>query len=331
MSSFSCPVVKLEGIQKHPNADSLSVVKLFGDVPVILRTVDFKEGDLAVYVPIDAVVPTDNPRFSFLGKHNRIKAARLRGVFSMGLLVAPDPDMVVGQDVAERLGIVKYEEVETPTMGGENERDPGFIPHYTDIENIRKYKDVIPDGTIVQISEKLHGANARFGFKDGRLYCGSHHNWKKRDENNLWWKVAIKYDLENKLSKFPNYGFFGEVFGSVQDLKYGHKNGEYSLKFFDVFDSVNGRYLDAGEAFTTIQAAGLEHVPILYSGPYSYEKVVELSNGNTTLLPDINHSHMREGVVVKPIRETWDDKVGRVCLKMISENYLLRKAGTELH
>jgi len=38
---------------------------------------------------------------------------------------------------------------------------------------------------------------------------------------------------------------------------------------------------------------------------------------------------MREGVVVTAARERQDDILGRVILKSVSEDYLLRKGGTE--
>jgi hypothetical protein len=39
--------------------------------------------------------------------------------------------------------------------------------------------------------------------------------------------------------------------------------------------------------------------------------------------------HIREGVVVTPVVEREDMRLGRVALKSVSEKYLLRKGGTE--
>jgi len=50
--------------------------------------------------------------------------------------------------------------------------------------------------------------------------------------------------------------------------------------------------------------------------------------------PDLRErpaGHMREGVVVRPLHERNDPDVGRVILKSISPDYLLRNGGTELH
>jgi hypothetical protein len=66
-------------------------------------------------------------------------------------------------------------------------------------------------------------------------------------------------------------------------------------------------------------------VPILYAGPYTPEKVLELAAGQSTL----DNGTIREGVVVKPAQGRWNHACGRVILKMISEAYHLRKNGTE--
>ncbi len=124
MTEFRVEVVRVGELVKHPNADSLSITQVHGGYPVIVRTEDWKTGDLGVYVPVDAMVPTDHYLFSFLGKHNRIKAKRLRGVFSMGLLVPAPLGAKEGQDCAEFLGITQYQ---PPT--DKEERIPGHAIH----------------------------------------------------------------------------------------------------------------------------------------------------------------------------------------------------------
>lgn len=165
MSEWSVNVVQIDKISKHPNADTLSIVHVWG-YPVIIRTGDFQEGDKAVYVPVDSIVPDDEP-FKFLAGKNRIKAKKLRGIFSMGLLVKlPDNSWEVGKDVAETMGIKKYEEVEDAIqMGGDTEyyHNKQYIRHY-DIEGFRKYGEIFQAGEEVIVTEKIHGCNARFVY-----------------------------------------------------------------------------------------------------------------------------------------------------------------------
>jgi hypothetical protein len=52
------------------------------------------------------------------------------------------------------------------------------------------------------------------------------------------------------------------------------------------------------------------------------EKIKELADGETTLG---NSDHIREGVVVKPVNERIDPKIGRAVLKYIGTEYELSK------
>lgn len=326
MSTFKVEVVELPEFQKHPNADRLFITKIF-DYPVIFNVDNgYKQGDLVAYVPVDAVVPM-TPEWAFLGdstRSHRIKAKKLRGIFSMGMLTPAPAGSRPGDDVAEKLGIIKYESPEPESLGGENEKDPGFIPTYTDIENYRRYPHVIEKGEEVVLSEKLHGCNGRFCYhsQTNRFWAGSRTCIKKEDPKNLWWRAAFKHDLPTKLATFPNLVFYGEVYGQVQDLRYGAAQNDLFLRFFDVFDIESGRYLDYDDAMDKIKRADLEPAPILYRGPWSTD-LLDLCEGKSELA-----DHTREGFVVKPTKERWSDQVGRTILKMIGQGYLLRKGKT---
>ncbi len=328
MSEFRVPVVKIDKIGKHPNADRLEITTVEG-CPCIFQTGQFKTGDSAVYIPVDAVVTQgisglEFLKYTTLGKC-RIKALRLRGIFSMGVLLSADPTWEPGQDVAAILGITKFEEAEDLGMNTENESDPGFMPVY-DMENFRKYGGHFSEGEIVSVTEKIHGCNSRMTFRDGRLWVGSHRQVKRPDDTNLWWDVAKRYDLEAKLSTVPGIVLYGETYGAVQDLKYGTKPGERLFRAFDAFDSTDGKWLSAEPFFALCQKLDIPTVPVLYFGPFTDAKVRELAAGKSTLA-----DHMREGVVIRPVVERYVEHFGRLILKLISEEYLLRKNGTERH
>jgi RNA ligase (TIGR02306 family) len=332
MSEFHCPVIRLGEIVKHENADTLGVTNVFA-YPSIVRLGDFKPGDLAAYIPVDAIVPTTDPHFSFLeanphtknGQH-RIKAMRLRGIFSMGLLIHADQDWAEGEDVTERLKITKYEPPQPLITGGDNETDPGFLPVYTDVEGLRRWPDIIAANTDVILTEKLHGANGRFLWKDGRLWVGSHLNIKKEDSNSVWWRAANQYGLADKLSTVPDIALYGEVFGSVQDLHYGcdRKKGEIRLAFFDALDTKTREYLNWPEFKAMLEKLGLPMVPIIHEGPWDQTQVGAWSNGKS-LMPGADN--VREGFVMRPITEAWDPRIQRTILKMLGEDYLTRKEG----
>ena len=337
MSEFHVIVVELGKIGKHPNADTLSITQVMGGYPCIIRTGEFQPGDKAVYVPVDSLVPLKDPRFTFLSdradkEYQRVKAKKLRGIFSMGLLTKADPSWEVGQNVQEALGILKWEpEIDKISTNGECEKDWGFMPRYTDIEGLRKYKKLLQPGEEVVLTEKIHGANFRATFNGYQnpaipsdvplqLWVGSHNTIKRMDPNNLWWKAAIAADLSNKLSKLIGpVVLYGEVYGQVQDLKYGAKPGEVFLRFFDALDSKTNRYLDYYDFRKLMEDLDLDVAPPLYIGPWS-EDLIALSEGKSTLADNV-----REGFVVRPTKERYDNHVGRVILKMVGEGYHLRK------
>lgn len=146
-------VVRIDELHKHPNADSLSIV-VIGGYQVVVKTENYKVGDLAIYIQPDSVVPAI-PQFAFLWenltfpdgvvpeKKRRITARRFRKEWSEGLLMPLadffqraedwnffDKDFTriidEGSDVAELIGIVHYEPPEDPqSTQGDNERGPG--------------------------------------------------------------------------------------------------------------------------------------------------------------------------------------------------------------
>jgi RNA ligase (TIGR02306 family) len=374
MSEFHVVVVKVGTIEKHPNADTLSITKCEG-YPVVFRTGDFNTGDLAIYVPENAVVP-DTKAFHFLApkalnengeqtnelvpvgqvkeKYRRIRAKKLRGLYSEGLLTAYPKGWAApqGTEVAALMGVTKYEEPAEKMTGGPNKASAGRqekgpkhfkFGEYTDLEPLRKYHHLLVIDEPVVITEKIHGMNARFVHDGKRLWVGSHHQLKAHPNprrnalekiydfitklfkrtvvtpKNQWWKQAEKYDMENKLSNFPMIVFFGEVYGrGIQKLAY---DTDASLRIFDTFDVVRGEYNDWETTKLMATAAGLDTVPELYVGPWrGYDVHEKMAEGNSTLA-----NHIREGFVVKPKIERRDPHFGRVALKLVGQNYKLRK------
>ncbi len=94
MSSFDVTVRRIESITEHPNADNIECAHIDGYIAVVPKG-EFHEGDLAVYIPEQSLLPewllAD---MGLVGKlagpqKNRVKAIKLRGVLSQGLLYRP--------------------------------------------------------------------------------------------------------------------------------------------------------------------------------------------------------------------------------------------------
>jgi hypothetical protein len=62
---------------------------------------------------------------------------------------------------------------------------------------------------------------------------------------------------------------------------------------------------------------------VLHRGPWS-AALCALAEGPTVIGEG---AHVREGFVVRPVRERVDRRAGRVVLKLHGEGYLLRKSG----
>jgi RNA ligase (TIGR02306 family) len=71
-----------------------------------------------------------------------------------------------------------------------------------------------------------------------------------------------------------------------------------------------------------LQLRAIPLVPILYVGPFSKEILAQYTDGKETVSG--RGVHIREGCVVKPFEERYDDSAGRAILKSVSDAYLLQ-------
>jgi len=319
----------------HPNADKLEVCDVFGGYPCVVGKWQFSDGELAAYLPPDSVVDLTRPEFAFLAKgtktKHRVKCVKLRGVASFGLLMPAPDGSQVGDDVAAYYGVEHYEPPmknactggENACTGGEAESAPGLLsqlPKY-DIDSLRRYVGVFEVGEPVFLSEKLHGASARYSWMDGRLWVGSRSEWKRYDEHNLWWKVAeCTPSIKAFCEAHPGFVLFGECYGQVQDLTYGTKKGEVRFAAFDVLTD-RGAFLNAWDGRKLCEEFGVPCVPFICEMPFDFDAVCQLSDG-PSLIEGANHC--REGCVVKPLVERFHQAVGRAQLKVVGSQYLSR-------
>jgi RNA ligase (TIGR02306 family) len=314
-------------LETHPNADALSVVRVFG-YQVVVRTEDWENVQLGAYIPPDSVAP-DTSEFEFLGDHKRIKVRRFRGVFSQGMLMPVPEGAQLGDNVADIMGITRYEPPENYTMGGQSVPAPeGFRPKY-DVDAWQRYKYLFKDGEEVVVTEKIHGANARFTCVDGEMYCGSRTMWKKELEGDLWWRCLAKNGwIEEFCRVHPDFTVYGEVYGNVQSLKYGAGKNDIYFAAFDLWHNKDARFLNWEEVkiyvnsldpiYDGLTKFDLVWVPVLYEGPYS-EALAEMADGLSEVL---HANNIREGVVIHPIKERVDLELGRVKMKCVSNKYL---------
>lgn len=337
-SSLIVKCVPIKEVNPHPNADNLVLTKVMGWQVCEQKTNNPKVGDLRVFIPPDAILPDNLAKQlgvkNYLKKGNRVGQVKLRGEMSFGLTTPNIWNFEIGQEVSKELGITKWEPPEE-LVSGDTERPHPLFVNYTPIENFRNFPDIFKEGEKVVITEKIHGTNQKSGFiydnesKDYIYMVGSHKTRKKLGQNSIYEKPIDKLRTilkEIALSEDAKAVIiYTEIFGSkVQDLQYGHTK-DLAWRAFDIY--VDGRFMNYDEAQLWFDDYDIPTVPMLYKGPFDELKVWDYAIGNTTLMKD--NPHIREGVVVKPIVERTDPTLGRVILKFINDDYLLRKKGTE--
>ena len=338
MSAHVANVFRLE-MEAHPNADNLAVVHVPNTAfTVCVRQSDWAPGSLVALVEPDTLV-ADTEANAWLcdckleeghftcRRHARIRARKFRGVWSQGLLVPAPEGSAEGDNVWDALGLTRYEPPVDDGPHGLGSSDarqgpPGVDVVY-DVENWYRYPKVFLDGERLVATEKIHGANARFTFREGEMFVGSRRRWLK-EADNAWFKVLrLLPQIEEFCRSQPGATLYGEIFGT-QDLKYGLSNGAVGFVAFDIMLD-NGRYVPYHTFLSVAEAFGIPTAPQAWVGEYygagTDVWLQSISGGQSLLWP----SGIREGVVVRPYwSERWDPTVGRVQLKLVSNSYLER-------
>ena len=205
---------------------------------------------------------------------------------------------------------------------------PGFVSK-TDEERVENQPWRVGDGKTYLCTEKLDGTSCTYALerkgKKFEFYVCSR-NVRQRDEkqscyhdHNIYWDLAFKYDIENKLKDFldsrPDCKWVclqGEGVGSVQGNPL--KLAEDDLYLFNLKTDVDGRWNSiAGKAWA--KTVGMKWVPILgeVQLPDTMEELKELATGKSAVNPEV----MREGLVYRSLD-------GQDSFKNVSREYLLK-------
>lgn len=391
MSKFEVLIEQVKNVRDHPNADRLSLLDINGFTCISAKLEDgshrYKDGDPVAYIPEGSVLPewllkamdfwNEEKQIGTLNGKNgdRIKAMRLRGILSQGVvypccgITAEDGThfrkwmrmadgeihkVGVGWDVAEDLGITKYEPPIPASMGGEVFSHSYDLIYKFDIENAQKFENVFHSDDEVNITEKLHGTftgliittEKRDDFYEyftgnGTIYAAAYSKglgskglcFKATDQNlekNIYMR-SLKQILDsrtyeqlealyNEVKAAGVIVIMGETFGTgIQDLGYSTKP-----KFL-AFDSVRGGVVDPYKEFQLIMdALGIATVPLLYKGPYGGADLIDLRDGKSSL----DGQTLKEGIVIRDDLNSDTGFIGRKMLKMVSPDYLTRKGNT---
>jgi RNA ligase (TIGR02306 family) len=281
-------------VTPHSNADALDFVHVLGYDCIVSRG-SFAAGDRVVLIQPDTVLPNDRAWCAETLKYTskgRVKAARLRGQWSMGLVmplsILPDcirlaPFDAEGCEVSGDLGITKYE----PPLP-QNQDAKGGLPFgipKTDEDrwqNIRDLGDL--EGELVDVTLKIDGSSftafcvlpADSGQEEVAVGICSRSLEMKMDEGatNQWLEAAR---MTNVVAKLRDYCLFhgvslalrGEVYGTgIQSMAVNpHSRKPRGVAFFSVWNVRERRYegpSDPHYLFNVCEALCLPNVPVMH-------------------------------------------------------------------
>jgi RNA ligase (TIGR02306 family) len=351
MSTFAVTAERLE-VLPHPNADALELARV-GAYHAVVRRGEYTTGDVAVYIPEQAILPADLiTELGLTGRlagpdANRVKAVRLRGELSQGIVCRPaslnsdelDSALECVRDFSDALSITKWVPTPPSSFNGELVSAPDFMP-WIDIENIKRYPDIFVEGETVQATEKLHGSaccvtwDSSAGLMVSSKGLGSKYSAIVETAGNVYWRAVRTNGLADVCALIATrhnasrVGLYGEVYGpGIQDLHYGLDTPGFACFDARIVDTDNpgGRWLERVE-LQTVTTGLCNVVPTLYEGVYDFELLSAIAEGTETVSGSTHH--LREGLVMRAVPERSSNH-GRAIAKLVSGAYLTRKGGTE--
>ena len=323
---------RISDIKPIEDADKIELAIVDG-WQVVVKKGEYEKDHLCVYCEIDSFIPTEVASFltkegkepsEYNGvKGERLRTVRLRKQLSQGLLLPLTclPELVYGDDndVTDLLGIQKWERPVPAQLAGQVRGNfPSLVPK-TDQERIQnlsqEYESIKQDTW--SVTEKLDGSSVTFYLDaEDQFHVCSRNLDLKEDENNSYWKVAKKYNIEELMRRNSMQGLAiqGEMIGEgIQGNQY-----KTTLDFYvyDLYNTRTGEYILPIQLKATCERLGLNHVPILsdvtvFDMPM--EKLLTWAEGKS----ELNGSE-REGVVFK------SNSIHNRSFKVISNKWLLK-------
>lgn len=282
----------------------------------IVRKDQFEVGDWCnVYLP-DSLIPP-NEAMKFMESSGwRVKMRRFKGAPSeVVIMPMPRPyqeGMRVGDDLTLFFGITKYHKpVPAHLQGMAKGHFPDFIPK-TDELNYQRYGDLVDKlvGKPWYMTEKADGSSTTAFRYKGEFGICSRNLELVRNPNNGYWKVAEKYNLEERLPE--GFAIQWETCGpGIQSNPMGLK--EIDGFMFSAYNMEEKRYLTFKELKELSIKIQFPTVRILEWGHSFFKQGVEVRGEGI-----YSNGKQREGVV---IRSQQNDGHAPISFKVINLNF----------
>lgn len=354
-------------IAPHYNADALEVARV-GDYQLVVQKGIYNTGDEVIFIPEKSILPdpiAEGFRDYLVGtEKNRVKAVRLRGEFSCGVVISVeaakehvvqlvyggDPTeeelefwgslpyiaaeridrAAYGEDVSNLLHISKYEPPIPASLSGQVKAIDG-ANHWTshDCYHFASQMDEFEDGEQVFVTEKVHGSQAiYYRNADGDRIVTSKGISKRG--------LRIEESDENTYWQATrNMGIFEyldenypdqdvQLFGEVVPVQGGYNYGFTQPHVLFYRVLVDGQELPHSELNDWFYK---NWVPVIHFGELDKSTVRDFAKGMETVSG--KQRHIREGVVVSPCVPRRDRRGRPLYSKIINPKY--KETGDELN
>lgn len=247
----------IDSIDPIEGADRIEVAHVGGWNVVVAKTSGFKAGDKAVFFEIDSLLNKEHPAFADVAKRgvktmtkadgtsmtgHVLRTAKLRGVFSQGMLVPLSEFNLTGDETQDQVDEVFADLVtkwEPPVPAGIDAK--GTFPSHirkTDAERVQNVTDEFVAGLNPDewfATEKIDGTSATFWKdEDGEFHAASRNLEVELVPGSMHSLIADKFGLRGLLG--PGEWIQGEIFGEgIQGNKL-----KLNEKTFRAFNSSRG-------------------------------------------------------------------------------------------
>lgn len=282
----------IEEVIEHPNADKLDLARVL-DYWCVVGKDSYKVGDKIVFIAPDSVLPADRAwAASFIPytKAGRVRAVRLRGEWSMGIILNMtvldewEGPWDIGADATYLLGVTKFEP--KVTHGGNAKGGLPFQIPKTDEtawQKVRKLDGLL--GSLVDVGLKIDGMSMTAYCVVPKKWDGNPNDLRygitsrsldlivSEEANSPYHTVERKYDLLAKLIEYctsnnVSLAVRGEVYGhGVQAFEHNpHSKVPLDLALHAVYNIDTGEKVGPNAVHNVSDVApalGLQTVPLL--------------------------------------------------------------------
>jgi hypothetical protein len=296
--TYNAFVTRIKSVRKHPNADKLLIGECFGQKIVV--GIDTKDNELGIYFPTDGRLsmefmeannliakkdPVTGERIGgYFDERGKVRTQKFRGEPSDGYfcalsyLVYTGVDIstlqegtpvskINGHDICEKYVTEQTREARTKVAKPrEKTKYPCFHEH-ADTEQLAYNIETLKAGTVLILTEKVHGTSQRTGHT-----------------------IELK---QTKLGHFINGIFKKEIIHPVKD--YGYVCGTRKVVLRDM-DHPTG-YYGANEIFR--KKMHDKFVEKLHKGETVYYEVIGWANKDVLIMPSVDNKKLNDKEFVK--------------------------------